>query len=132
MRGTALGVTVEEVVVVGGGVVGLACGIALLERGRQVRVLEAGTAGCGSSHGNCGAITPSHAMPLAAPGTVVRALRWMLTPDAPLYVRPRLDPGLLAWLLRFAGRCNRHDWLAAAGAKAAMLQASRIAMPEWI
>lgn len=121
-----------DVLIVGGGVIGLACGLALQQAGRQVRVLEAGTAGCGSSHGNCGTITPSHAMPLAAPGTIGRALRWMLTPDAPLYVRPGFDPALWAWLLRFAARCNRRDWLRAAAAKAAILDASRQALPEWI
>ena len=81
-----------DVLIIGGGVVGLACGLALQEAGRQVRVLDAGAAGRGSSHGNCGTLTPSHALPLALPGTVGRALRWMLTPDAPLYVAPRFDP----------------------------------------
>jgi len=123
---------VEEVVIVGGGVIGLACGLALREAGRPVRILEASTVGCGSSHGNCGTITPSHAMPLAAPGTVARALRWMLTPDAPLYLNPRLDPALWTWLLRFAGRCGRRDWLRGGAAKAAILQASRQALPDWI
>jgi D-amino-acid dehydrogenase len=122
----------SDVVIVGGGVIGLACGLALLQSGRSVRVLEAAQIGCGASHGNCGTITPSHAMPLAAPGTVGRALRWMLTPDAPLYLRPRVDPALWAWLVRFAGRCNRDDWLATAAAKATLLQASRDALPEWI
>jgi len=122
----------EDVVIVGGGVIGLACGLALREAGRPVRILEASTVGCGSSHGNCGTITPSHAMPLAAPGTVNRALRWMLTPDAPLYLKPRLDPELWRWLLRFAARCNRSDWLRGGAAKAAILQASRQALPEWI
>jgi D-amino-acid dehydrogenase len=125
-------VHLEDVVIVGGGVIGLACGLALREAGRTVRVLEASTLGCGSSHGNCGTITPSHAMPLAAPGTVGRALRWMLAPDAPLYLNPRLDPGLWAWLLRFAGRCNGGDWLRGGAAKAAILHASRLALPEWI
>ena len=121
-----------EVVIIGGGVIGLACGLALRDAGRPVRVLEASTVGCGSSHGNCGTITPSHAMPLAAPGTVARALRWMLTPDAPLYVNPRPDPALWAWLLRFAGRCGHRDWLRGGAAKADILQASRQALPEWI
>lgn len=121
-----------EVVVIGGGVIGLACGLALREAGRPVRILEASVVGCGSSHGNCGTITPSHAMPLAAPGTVLRALRWMLTPDAPLYVQPRFDPALWAWLLRFAGRCSRHHWLQGGAAKVAILHASRQALPEWI
>ena len=122
----------SDVMVIGGGVIGLATGLALVERGRSVRVLEAGTAGCGASHGNCGTITPSHALPLAAPGTITRALRWMLTPDAPLYVQPRLDPALWAWLLRFAARCNARDWRRAGVAKAAILQASRQQLPDWI
>jgi D-amino-acid dehydrogenase len=122
----------DDVVIVGGGVIGLACGLALTEAGRSVRVLEAGTVGCGASHGNCGTITPSHALPLAAPGTIGRALRWMLTPDAPLYIRPRIDPTLWAWLLRFTARCNHRDWLQAGVSKAAILQASRALLPQWV
>ncbi len=74
----------EEVVIVGAGVIGLATALALLQAGRGVRVIDAGRIGGGSSHGNCGTITPSHAPPLAAPGTPALALGWMLTPDAPL------------------------------------------------
>jgi D-amino-acid dehydrogenase len=121
-----------DVLVVGGGVIGLASALALAGAGRSVRVLEAGTVGCGASHGNCGTITPSHALPLAAPGTIARALRWMFTPDAPLYIRPRFDPVLWAWLLRFTARCNRRDWLQAGESKAAILQASRALLPEWV
>ncbi|MGI8561372.1 MAG: FAD-dependent oxidoreductase, partial [Luteimonas sp.] len=54
----------EDVLVIGGGVIGLASALALTEAGRSVRVLEAQTVGSGSSHGNCGTITPSHAAPL--------------------------------------------------------------------
>ncbi|MFP7722743.1 NAD(P)/FAD-dependent oxidoreductase [Lysobacter sp. A3-1-A15] len=122
----------EDVVVVGAGVIGLSCALALLEAGRGVRVVDAGRVGGGSSHGNCGTITPSHAPPLAAPGVVLRALRWMLTPDAPLYVPPRLDPMLWRWLWRFAGRCNAGDWRASALAKAALLQDSRVRLGDWI
>lgn len=121
-----------DVLIIGGGVVGLASGLALLAAGRSVRVLEAGTVGCGSSHGNCGTITPSHALPLAAPDTVARAVRWMLTPDAPLYLKPRFDPALWAWLARFASHCNAHDWMRAGRAKAALLHASRRLFPEWL
>src|SRR5688500_7054613 len=122
----------DDVLIIGGGVIGLATALALVEAGRGVRVLEAKTVGSGSSHGNCGTITPSHAAPLAAPGRIAKTLRWMLTPDAPFYVAPRFDPALWNWMRRFAARCNPRDWRAAMQAKAAILQASRQGLPEWL
>ncbi|MDH5829573.1 FAD-dependent oxidoreductase [Luteimonas sp. M1R5S18] len=122
----------SDILVIGAGVSGLASALCLLERGRSVRVIDAGRIGGGSSHGNCGTLTPSHAGPLHAPGMVARALRWMLTPDAPFYVRPRLDPSLWQWMLRFAGRCNPRDWNASARPRAQLLNASRAAFPAWI
>lgn len=123
---------IEDVVVVGAGVIGLASALALLEAGRGVRVIDAGHIGGGASHGNCGTITPSHAPPLAAPGMVSVALRWMLTPDAPLYIKPRVDPGLWRWLLGFAARCNANDWRRSALAKAALLNDSRARLTQWV
>lgn len=122
----------SDILVIGAGVSGLASALCLLERGRSVRVIDAGRIGGGSSHGNCGTLTPSHAGPLHAPGMVARALRWMLTPDAPFYVSPRLDPSLWQWMLRFAGRCNPRDWNASARPRAQLLNASRAAFPAWI
>lgn len=115
----------SDVIILGGGVIGLACAHYLLKAGRQVRVIEQGTVGCGSSHGNCGTLTPSHAPPLAAPGAIGQALRWMFSPDAPFYVRPRLDPALARWLFGFARRCNARDWLDTGVAKAQLLNTSR-------
>ncbi|HEY0179219.1 MAG TPA: FAD-dependent oxidoreductase [Dokdonella sp.] len=115
----------SDVLILGAGVIGLASACELLERGRSVTVLEQGTAGCGASHGNCGTLTPSHAAPLAAPGTLATALRWLLKPDAPLRIKPRLDPALLRWLFAFAGRCNWDDFRRATAAKAPLLRRSR-------
>ena len=121
-----------DVLIAGGGVNGLAVALALLDAGRGVRVLEAKAIGSGASHGNCGTITPSHAPPLAAPGTVATALKWMLTPDAPLYIPPRFDPLLWRWLLGFAGRCNARDWEASARGKYALLDDSRRRLADWV
>jgi D-amino-acid dehydrogenase len=90
-----------------------------------VRVLERTAVGEATSHGNCGTLTPSHAAPLASPGVLWKGFKWMLRPDAPLYIRPRADPALAAWLLRFAARCNREDWWRSARAKGALLLRSR-------
>ncbi|HSS07102.1 MAG TPA: FAD-dependent oxidoreductase, partial [Rhodanobacteraceae bacterium] len=114
-----------DVLILGGGVIGLACAHYLLEAGRGVTVLEQGTAGCGSSHGNCGTLTPSHATPLAMPGVIGPALRAMLRPDAPLRIAPRLDFALWRWLFGFARRCNWTDFRTATRAKAPLLMHSR-------
>ena len=121
-----------DVIVAGAGAIGLASALALLESGRSVTVIEASHVGAGASHGNCGTITPSHAPPLAAPGTVAKALGWMLTPDAPLYVHPRMDLHLWRWLMRFGLRCNARDWRRSAIAKHALLQDSRDRIQDWV
>lgn len=114
-----------DVLILGGGVIGLACAHYLLQAGRSVRVLEQGRVGAATSHGNCGTITPSHAAPLAAPGVILKSLKSMLHPDAPLYIKPRIDLPLASWLLNFAARCNKGDWRRTAMSKGALLQASR-------
>ena len=114
----------SEVLVLGGGVVGLACALALLKSGHAVTVLERGRVGGGASHGNCGTITPS-LLPLPAPGVVAKGLKWLFTPDAPLRIRPTLDPAVVGWLARFAAHCNARDFERATRIKGALLSASR-------
>jgi D-amino-acid dehydrogenase len=114
-----------DVLIVGGGVIGLACAYYLLCAGRSVTVLEQAQTGKGSSHGNCGTLTPSHASPLAMPGTIATALKWMFKPDAPLRIKPRIDPQLFRWLLGFAGRCNWRDFMRVTEIKAPFLTRSR-------
>ena len=121
-----------DVLILGGGVIGLACANDLLDAGRSVIVLEQGTVGCASSHGNCGTLTPSHAVPLAAPGTIGNALRWLFTPDAPLRIKPRFDPALLRWLFGFAAHCNWKDFGHALRAKGPLLVRSRELIEELV
>ena len=111
----------SDVLILGGGVIGLACALYLLREGRSVTVLEQGSAGAACSHGNCGTITPSHAMPLAMPGMIAQALRWMSRADAPFRVAPRLDFALIEWLLQFARRCNWNDFKRITANKAPLL-----------
>ncbi|MGC1548320.1 MAG: FAD-dependent oxidoreductase [Rhodanobacter sp.] len=122
----------SDVLILGGGVVGLACALYLLKAGATVRVLEQGTPGCGSSHGNCGTITPSHAAPLAMPGMLGVALRSMFRADAPLYLNPRLDGPRLRWLLGFARHCNWPDFHRAVEARSAILQRSRRVLADLV
>ena len=98
---------IRGVVVCGAGVIGLSCAYYLLERGHAVTVLERGgpDRDC-CSLGNAGYISPSHIVPLAAPGIVGKAIRWMGNPESPFYVHPRLDPAFLSWGLEFWRAAN--------------------------
>ncbi|MET0504937.1 MAG: FAD-dependent oxidoreductase [Luteibacter sp.] len=122
----------SDVLVMGGGVIGLACALYLLKAGASVRVLEQGLPGNGSSHGNCGTITPSHAGPLTMPGMVGTALRSLLRRDAPLYVNPRPDIERARWLLGFARRCTWRDYQQAGEARGAILARSRALLGELV
>ncbi|MEM6533511.1 MAG: FAD-dependent oxidoreductase [Myxococcota bacterium] len=74
--------TKTDVVVIGGGAVGLCCAWYLRQAGREVTVVEAGTIGVGASAGNAGMIVPSHIVPLSAPGVIAQGLRWLLNPSS--------------------------------------------------
>jgi glycine/D-amino acid oxidase-like deaminating enzyme len=68
----------RDILIIGGGVVGLCTGLFCAHRGFSVTIVERKPArrdGC--SFGNAGMIVPSHFVPLAAPGAVALALKWM-------------------------------------------------------
>jgi D-amino-acid dehydrogenase len=90
-----------DVAIVGGGIVGVACARELARRGASVVVLERDRLGHGCSFGNAGWLTPSQAFPLANPHLLFKSFRWMLDPESPLYIQPRVDPGYLRWLAGF-------------------------------
>ena len=97
-----------DVAIIGGGVIGVCSAYYLTQKGVKVLILEKDDIASGCSHGNGGLIVPSHAMPLASPGALGNGLRWLLEPESPFYIKPRLDLDLIRWLARFA-LSSRHD-----------------------
>lgn len=97
----------NRVLIIGGGVAGLCTAYYCARSGFRVTVVERQPArrdGC--SFGNAGMVVPSHFIPLAAPGAVAQALKWMWNPASPFYIRPRWDAGLLAWGIKFWRAAN--------------------------
>lgn len=95
-----------NVLIIGGGVVGVCSAYYLLKQGVSVALVEQGEVGSGGSWGNAGWLAPSHGMPLARPGAVMRGLRWMFNPESPFYIKPRPSVELLRWLWRFRAAAN--------------------------
>ena len=91
-----------HVVVIGAGVIGLCTALYCAQRGLRVTVVErGGEQRDACSYGNTGMIVPSHFIPLAAPGAVAQAFKWMFERASPFYVRPRASWELIDWGLKF-------------------------------
>ena len=114
----------EHVVVVGAGIVGIACAHYLAETGYAVTVIDQGSIGGGCSHGNNGHICASHVLPLNEPGSVPAALLSLVNPRAPFRVKPQWRGELLRWFREFARRCNHRHALSAGSALQSILDAS--------
>jgi len=107
-----------DVLIVGAGVIGLACARALSQAGVKVTLVDQGLVGAHCSQGNCGHILPSHVLPLNSWSKVRSGLAGLLNDSAPFRIKPQLDPALWAWLLRFLSKCGEDAvWSAARALK---------------
>jgi D-amino-acid dehydrogenase len=122
----------KDVLIVGGGIVGLSIAYYASRKGHRVEVLDRGTpASMGCSYGNAGMIVPSHFVPLAAPGMVALALKCLADPESPFYLKPRASADLAAWAWRFFRSANaEHVARAAPFLRDAHLR-SRACFEEW-
>ncbi len=100
-----------NVVVLGGGVVGVTSAWYLAQAGHQVTVLERQTAtGMETSFANGGQVAAGSADPWANPRALPKILKWLGKADAPLMVRWRADPGQWRWMLEFMVQCLPHRY----------------------
>ena len=91
----------KDVVIIGGGIIGLCSAYYLKQEGCNVTVVDQSNMDSGASYVNAGYITPSHFIALAAPGMITKGLKWMFNTSSPLYVKPRLDKDFLQWAYAF-------------------------------
>jgi D-amino-acid dehydrogenase len=98
-----------DVLVIGGGIVGITVARQLQSEGRKVVLIDKGTAGTGCSWGNAGWITPCFAMPLPQPGMLLKSIGWLLDDQSPLYIKPDFSSELLRWMLHFMRSMNHQQ-----------------------
>ena len=91
----------KSIIIIGGGIIGLCAAYYLQKEGHEVTVIDKSDLSNGASFVNAGYITPSHIIPLAAPGMIFKGIKWMFNSSSPFYMKPRFDIDFFKWLWYF-------------------------------
>ncbi|MDX2319344.1 MAG: D-amino acid dehydrogenase [Moritella sp.] len=100
-----------EVIVLGGGVIGLTSAWYLVQAGHEVTVIDRQPRGAEeTSFANAGQISYGYSSPWAAPGIPVKAIKWLAQKHAPLKIKPGLSPDLYLWAAKMLANCNQYSY----------------------
>jgi len=117
-------------VVVGAGIVGLSTALRLRQAGHDVLLIDRTGVAAEASRGNAGALAYSDILPLASPGIIRQAPRWLLDPLGPLAIPPSYLPRIAPWLWRFWRASAPQQVLASTRAQVALMALAAQAMPR--
>jgi len=90
-----------DVLVIGGGVIGLCSAYCLAQQGLKVSLVEQAEIASGCSAASAGLIVPSYSIPLASPHNLGEGFKQMISPRSPFYLKLRFNPDFLRWLWQF-------------------------------
>ena len=106
----------RPVVVIGAGIVGVSAALWLARAGRAVTLVDRLPPGQGTSYGNAGLLARSAIVPVTTPGLTLKAPRYLLDPNFPLFLRWAYLPRLLPWLVRYLSHATDAETRRIAGA----------------
>ncbi|MBI4921976.1 MAG: D-amino acid dehydrogenase [Devosia nanyangense] len=100
-----------KILILGAGVIGTTSAYYLAKAGHEVTVVDRQPGpGLETSFANAGEISPGYASPWAGPGIPLKAIKWLLMPDGPLVLRPKLDPRMWIWGLQLLANCTERAY----------------------
>lgn len=121
-----------DVIVIGAGIIGISIALKLQAQGKQVWVLDRQGVCAETSAGNAGAFAFSDVIPLATPGIMRKAPKWLLDPLGPLSLRPAYAFKIIPWMLRFWRASWRDKYKAALTAQASLMDLSKAALERQV
>jgi D-amino-acid dehydrogenase len=121
-----------RVVVIGAGVIGLSAALMAQARGHSVTVVDREGPAAGASAGNAGAFAFTDILPLASPGILKKAPKWLLDPLGPLTIPPAYALQITPWLYRFWRACSPKAVSASTTAQTALMDLSRAELEPFL
>src|SRR5690606_29426380 len=91
----------KQLVVIGGGIVGLSCALYAQRAGHRVTIIDPRGFGGGASYGNAGVIATSEVVPIATPELLRSLPRLLFASNSPLTLRWSYAHKMLGWFYRF-------------------------------
>ena len=101
--------TQAPVIVVGGGMVGIATAIWLQRAGQQVTLIDMAEPTERASYGNAWVLASSSVLPVTMPGLLAKLPKMVLNPNEPIFVRWPYLPKLLPWAMRYLSHGNEAE-----------------------
>ena len=96
-----------RILILGAGVIGVTSAWYLRRAGFDVTVVDREpSVAMATSFGNAGQVSPGYASPWPAPGVPLKAIKWLLSKDAPLAIRPTADFAQYRWLWQLWRNCT--------------------------
>ena len=120
------------VIVIGAGVIGLSAALAAQARGLRVTVIDREGPAAGASAGNAGAFAFTDILPLASPGILRKAPKWLLDPLGPLSVPPSYALQIAPWMYRFWRACSPRAVAHSTVAQTAMMDLSKAELEPFL
>lgn len=121
-----------DVIVIGAGVIGLSAALMAQARGLSVTVIDREGPAAGASAGNAGAFAFTDILPLASPGILRKAPRWLLDPLGPLSVPPAYALKIAPWLYRFWRACSPQVVASSTAAQTALMELSKAELEPFL
>ena len=121
-----------EVIVIGAGVIGLSVALAAQARGLRVAVIDREGPAAGASAGNAGAFAFTDILPLASPGILRQAPKWLLDPLGPLSVPPAYALRIAPWMYRFWRACSPDRVARSTAAQTALMDLSKAELEPFL
>jgi len=103
-----------DIAVVGAGIIGIACAVALSQKGLKVLVLDSESPGMGASYGNAGHMATEQVFPIADASILARLPKMLLDPMGPLSLDWRYLPKSLPWFAKLLWNLRKEPYAASA------------------
>ncbi|MDN3648483.1 FAD-dependent oxidoreductase [Reinekea marina] len=121
-----------DVIVIGAGIIGVSSALQLQANGKRVLLVDKKGIAQETSAGNAGAFAFADVVPLATPGIMLKAPKWLLDPLGPLSLRPAYLLNILPWLYKFWRASWPRNYQAALTAQANLMKFSQAALERQI